>query len=115
MLIQAQVGKDIRKRVELWITTQRARQEAAHLHIDALAPVVNDRSEALLEKIEVDSARAAMLHMKRPMKFAGQVLINDRPATTLTLNRLSPDLIKNIELMKRADSANVIKVFTKDH
>jgi beta-lactamase regulating signal transducer with metallopeptidase domain len=115
MLIQAQVGKDIRKRVELWITTERAKQEAAHLHIDALAPVVNDRSEALLEKMQVDSALAAMIHMKRSAKFTGSVLSNDRTATMLALKQLPPDLIKSIAVMKHADSTSAIKVITKDH
>ena len=116
MLFKARIGKDIRKRVDLWITTDKANGDAALRSIGARSAHANDRVEALREEIQVDSAaQAARVHMKRPMNFTGQVFIDGRPATKVTLDRLSPDLIKNVEVMKRADSANVIKVFTKNH
>ena len=117
MLVRASIGKNVRKHVEFWITTEMpGRPKLAHGSTGAKPMVVIDQADAIREKIQVDSAAAAaMAHTKHADNFTGQVLIDGRPATMLTLKELPPNLIQSIDITKRADSTRTISVNTKSH
>lgn len=115
MLVQTQIGLNVRKRVEFWITTEmKAAQKLALGHDNPRFAATFDRSDALHEKIQVDSAMAAgMPHAKLSKIVPDQVLIDGRPATMLALKPLLPDHIQSVSIMKHADSTKIISVITK--
>lgn len=116
MLLEARTANEIRKQAELWITTDKVKQDARLDGIGARPTGANDRAEALREKIQLDAAAAATtVHMKRPMTFTGRIVIDGRPATMSTFKRLPPELIQSVDVMKHADSNGVLAVVTTDH
>lgn len=110
------VDQKVRQRVEYWLTSVLAKERAAFVRPDGHAAGAVDPSEALREKMQVDSAmRATMIQAKRKQSFTGRVVVDGQPSTMLYLKQLSPDLIKSIDVMKHADSTSVLSVITKDH
>jgi len=69
MLLKTRSRDAIRKQIELWVTSDKASQGAAFGHIRGRPMFANDRADALREKIQLDSATAGMVYMKRPMIY----------------------------------------------
>jgi len=115
MLVQTQIGENVRKRVEFWITTRmKTAQDLVVARDDPRFAGRIDRPQALHEKIQVDSAMAArMPHAMLSKVVPDRVLIDGRPATISALKQLLPDHISRVEVMKNADSTKMISVTTK--
>jgi hypothetical protein len=115
MLVQTQIGENVRKRVEFWITTRmKTAQDLVVARDDPRFTGRIDRPEALHEKIQVDSAMAArMPHAMLSKVVPDRVLIDGRPATISALKQLLPDHISRVDVVKNADSTKMISVTTK--
>jgi len=115
MLVQTQIGETVRKRVEFWITTRmKTAQKFVVARDDPRFAGRIDRSQALHEKIQLDSAMAArMPHAMLSKVVPDHVLIDGRPATMAALKQLLPDHISTVDIMKHADSTKTVSVTTK--